>query len=147
MFELIYSSIAITALDDDELEVLLGRSRHHNEINGITGLLLHVHTESTRTAFFVQLLEGPEAAVERTYERIANDELHHDLRVLSRGPSGDRKFGDWSMRLEQISTSRLPQPPDRIVELVRDSYTIEKLILRYANDGPRTASPVEPGRP
>jgi hypothetical protein len=147
MFELIYSSIAITALDDEELEALLGRSRHHNEVNSITGLLLHVHTESDRSAFFVQLLEGPQAPVEQTYERITTDVLHHDLRVLSRGASGGRKFGDWSMRLEQISTTHLQQPPHRIVELVRDSYTVEKLILRYANDRHRKASDVGPGRP
>jgi hypothetical protein len=119
-------------------------------VNSITGLLLHVHTESDRSAFFVQLLEGPEAAVERTYERITNDELHHDLRVLSRGECGDRTFGDWSMRLEQISSAQLhgrsatEPPPARIIELVRDSYTVEKLILHYA--GHRHGQTFDAGR-
>lgn len=145
MYELIYSSVAVTALNDDELAVLLGTSRHHNEVNGITGLLLHVHTESTRSAFFVQLLEGSEAAVEQTYERIMKDELHHDLRVLSRGAASGRKFGGWTMRLEQISTAQLQiagtttehseSAPltHHVVDLVRDSYAVEKLLLRYAN--------------
>ena len=141
MYELIYSSAAITALNDDELTILLGTSRHHNEVNGITGLLLHVHTESPRSAYFVQLLEGPESAVEQTYERIAKDELHHDVRVLSRGVTSGRKFGGWSMRLEEISTSQVPtaeavEPTaavSRTVDPVRDSYAVEKLILRYAN--------------
>jgi len=144
MYELIYSSAAITALNDDELTILLGTSRHHNEVNGITGLLLHVHTESPRSAYFVQLLEGPESAVEQTYERIAKDELHHDVRVLSRGVTSGRKFGSWSMRLEEISTTQVPtadavepfEPTaavSRTVDRVRDSYAVEKLILRYAN--------------
>lgn len=136
MFELIYSSVAVTALNDEELELLLGRSRHHNEINGITGLLLHVHTESTGSAYFVQLLEGGQAEVERTYERIANDELHSDLQVLSSGPSSGRTFGDWTMRLEETSAGRL-QPVGagdqrrNTAEVVRDPETMGRLIRHY----------------
>ena len=136
MFELIYSSVAVTALNDEELELLLGRSRHHNEINGITGLLLHVHSEPTGSAYFVQLLEGGQGEVEQTYERIANDELHSDLRVLSSGASSGRAFGDWTMRLEEVSTDRLRpvgtgDQRRRVAEVVRDPETMGRLIRQY----------------
>jgi len=136
MFELIYSSVAVTALNGEELELLLGRSRHHNEVNGITGLLLHLYTDSTRSAYFVQLLEGARAAVEQTYERITNDELHSDLQVLSRGESSGRAFGDWTMRLEEISVDRL-QPVGGgdqgrpVAQIVRDPETMGRLIRQY----------------
>jgi len=46
---------------------------------------------------FAQALEGPLAAIERTFERIQCDPRHDDVTVLQIAPIERRAFPDWSM--------------------------------------------------
>ena len=43
------------------------------------------------------MLEGPLAAIERTFERIQCDARHDDVTVLQIAPIERRAFPDWSM--------------------------------------------------
>ncbi len=137
MFSLVYSSIAITALNSDELDVLLGTSRRHNVADNLTGLLLHVVPEEDGRAYFVQVLEGEQSTVERTYARIQQDELHADLQVLSSGPVAQRSFGDWDMRLSEIYASQLqqalPSGGSDVSELIRDPEVVSRLLHQYVS--------------
>jgi hypothetical protein len=103
MFELLYSSEALVHLDPDEMESFLGHSRARNEAADITGFLFHLHGPGGRPGFFVQVLEGPEVAVEETYARIGRDPLHTDVTTMDRRRTGTRAFRDWAMRLESIT--------------------------------------------
>jgi Sensors of blue-light using FAD len=134
IFALLYSSVAVTALDDRELTSLLSTSRRNNEADGLTGLLLHVHGGEAGSAWFVQLLEGEQAAVERTFERIARDELHDDVRVLHRGPVAGRRFAGWTMRLEQILVQDMrTENSPATTDLIRDPRAMNDLLEgRYA---------------
>ena len=153
---LVYSSVAATALDEDELELLLGSSRHGNAAAGITGILLQVVDTYGRGAAFVQVLEGDAAAVEALYERIAQDELHSDLRVLVREEVPERAFQGWTMRCEQIPARDLighatdagtdaPQGGDdslsfrALRDALSDATRVRSLIARFA--GPPTVDP------
>lgn len=137
MFFLIYSSVAITALNADELDVLLGTSRRHNAAAGLTGLLLHVVPEEAGSAFFVQVLEGDRVGLEQTYTRIQQDELHSDLQVLASGPIDQRTFGDWDMRLAQINAGELeralPEQTGDVDSLIRDPNAMIKLLYQYVS--------------
>ncbi|GAA3633469.1 BLUF domain-containing protein [Kineosporia mesophila] len=104
MYELIYASRAVVDLTDGELEMLIGPSRDLNAHADITGMLLHVHDEPTHHAFYVQLLEGPQESVERTYERIRHSTLHTDVTLVQRGTTVARSFGGWRMRLAATTT-------------------------------------------
>ncbi len=66
-------------------------ARRCNARDGITGALICRHD------IFLQLLEGPEDAVQNTFDRIAHDDRHLEMvrRVLRHVP--DRMFGEWSM--------------------------------------------------
>lgn len=91
LHHLVYSSSAPVELADTLLTELLRGSRQRNQQRGITGLLLYQQLR------FLQVLEGPEAAVRAVFRRIACDQRHYALTVLSDGPIARRLFADWSM--------------------------------------------------
>ena len=80
--------------DGAMLQGILMDARRCNARDGITGALI------CRDDLFLQLLEGPEAAVEATYGRIRRDDRHVEVRPLTRAAitDGDRLFGAWAMR-------------------------------------------------
>ncbi|MBP1807054.1 BLUF domain-containing protein [Rubellimicrobium aerolatum] len=75
----------------DGLRDILEVSRRNNAAQGVTGALLF------NRGCFAQVLEGPRAAVERTFERIQRDLRHGDMALLSFGPVAERGFPAWSM--------------------------------------------------
>ncbi|MFN3846699.1 MAG: BLUF domain-containing protein, partial [Paracoccaceae bacterium] len=76
------------------LNAILFDARRCNARDGITGALI------CRDDLFLQLLEGPEAAVEAAYARIRADDRHIEVRQLTRRMIADdgRMFGAWAMR-------------------------------------------------
>jgi blue light- and temperature-responsive anti-repressor len=105
IYQLIYCSrntIADCHTDVDvEIGCILDASRRNNRRDRVTGALLF------SAGSFAQVLEGPLAAIERTFERIQCDPRHGDVVVLQVHRSGRRDFGEWSMayagRLEAAS--------------------------------------------
>jgi Sensors of blue-light using FAD len=78
--------------DTAMLAGILLDARRCNSRDGITGLLI------CRADLYLQLLEGPEDMVTAAYSRIAADDRHMDLRLLTRRPVIDRLFPSWAMR-------------------------------------------------
>jgi Sensors of blue-light using FAD len=74
------------------LSGILLDARRCNARDQITGLLI------CRADLYLQLLEGPEAAVDAAYRRIAADDRHMELRLLTRRLVQDRLFPAWVMR-------------------------------------------------
>ncbi|MFI6225156.1 BLUF domain-containing protein [Nocardia salmonicida] len=107
-YTLIYSSQATFVLSDEEISVLLDRARELNAADDVTGLLVYVRFDGDRAAF-VQVLEGDENTVERTYARIQRDELHTDLLVLARAGIQQRRFSQWSMKFIRMEQADLQQ--------------------------------------
>ncbi|WP_423821706.1 BLUF domain-containing protein [Salinisphaera sp. SPP-AMP-43] len=95
LYRLVYFSRSdIMAPDEDvarEIDGILERSRHNNETIGVTGALMFDER------CFAQVLEGPHAAIQETFERIQCDERHRDVTVLSFDTRAERGFGNWSM--------------------------------------------------
>jgi Sensors of blue-light using FAD len=65
-----------------------GRRNSHNEITGCLG-----HSRD----WFIQVIEGPDAAVAETYGRIGRDTRHSDIRTLLTREIRNRSFPEWSM--------------------------------------------------
>ena len=74
------------------LDDILVSARRHNERNGITGSLV------CRADVFLQILEGPRAAVTETFGRILRDDRHVDVAILHCGDTPERMFPSWTMR-------------------------------------------------
>ena len=93
LFRLVYASRSLVPEDrvPDELPRILEVARRRNAEQDITGALLF------SADGFVQVLEGPMAAVEQTFERIQCDPRHAAVVVLEAGPVAARGFAGWSM--------------------------------------------------
>ncbi|MFP4520429.1 MAG: BLUF domain-containing protein [Oceanicaulis sp.] len=77
--------------DEATLGAILMDARAANARDGVTGALI------CREDVYMQLLEGPGAAVRATAERIGRDDRHVDMRrhVEARAPT--RMFEGWAM--------------------------------------------------
>jgi hypothetical protein len=99
LLQLVYASRPF-GFDAATLTGILFDARRCNTRDGITGALI------CRDDLFLQLLEGPEQAVEATYNRIRADDRHIEVRRLVRRMIADdaRMFGDWAMRDDPAAT-------------------------------------------
>ena len=89
--QLIYMSEPF-GFDDGILNSILSISRRNNVRDQITGALV------CRRDIYLQLLEGPEAAVEAAFVRIKDDDRHLSPHRLWSGEVAQRLFPDWAMR-------------------------------------------------
>jgi hypothetical protein len=87
--QLIYVSRA--AVPATDLAAILATSQPRNAASGITGYLL------AGPRWFVQVLEGDEAAVSETYARIGADPRHAELSLIGTRAIRRRSFPRWSM--------------------------------------------------
>jgi hypothetical protein len=78
--------------DDAMLNGILIQARRNNGRNGLTGALIVRHD------LYLQLLEGPAAAVDATFGRIRQDNRHLAVTLISRAEVPRRMFPEWSMR-------------------------------------------------
>ena len=85
------------------IDSILAVSRRNNSRDGLSGGLLFSE------GCFVQVLEGPLAAVEAAFERIQCDERHSDVTVVQSGPIAARDFPKWSMAFTGASRQDHPQ--------------------------------------
>lgn len=77
--------------DEDVLELMIA-ARQKNANLEITGLLLF------HKPVFLQLLEGPPAAIDKLIAEIIADERHKDVAIIfSRDNCPEREFPGWSM--------------------------------------------------
>jgi hypothetical protein len=90
LVQIIYSSQPF-GYDATTLSGILQVARRRNEAAGITGALV------CRRDIYLQLLEGPQAAVDDTLDRIRRDDRHLDVVLRASGPVSGRMFGDWAM--------------------------------------------------
>ncbi len=91
LLQLVYASHPF-GFDSAILSAILLDARRCNSRDDITGMLI------CRADLYLQLLEGPAEAVDAAYRRIAADDRHLDLRLLSRQPVEARLFPLWSMQ-------------------------------------------------
>lgn len=102
VYQLIYHSHAPRRPTEVDLQRLLAWSRRYNAEHGITGLLLYSDGR------YVQLLEGPEAAVSDLYAHIQRDARHEQVITVSAGP-GPRRFAEWGMDFGLVAPAELDE--------------------------------------
>lgn len=99
LVRLMYASRAVPAVDQEELVSILKKSKANNAKTGVTGALCFSE------GIFIQVLEGGRNAVNKLYNRIANDGRHSDVVLLNYEEIEERRFAGWSMG--QVSMARL----------------------------------------
>ncbi|WP_429911816.1 BLUF domain-containing protein [Glycocaulis sp.] len=98
-----------------ELADIMAACERYNPRAGITGVLVYDRGR------FIQMLEGPKAAVEDIYARICNDTRHAEVTLLLNEPASERLFDDWAMAFANAGDAPLPvKASSGWVELDRD---------------------------
>jgi hypothetical protein len=99
MYLAVYVSSAVELFSPEQLESLLKVSRENNQRLNLTGMLLY------KDGNFMQLLEGPKAAVTQLMTKIHQDPRHHGMMTLLQQERDQREFPEWSMGFKQIDSS------------------------------------------
>ena len=76
---------------DEAIDELLERSKRNNATRGITGAMIYAN------GYFMQLIEGPQIAIDELYSAIEADPRHEVLSLLRNQEIKDRHFSDWAM--------------------------------------------------
>jgi|TARA_A100001388_G_scaffold984_1_gene708 hypothetical protein len=76
---------------DEAIDELLERSKRNNATRKITGAMIYAN------GYFMQLIEGPQIAVDELYSAIEADPRHEVLSLLHNQEIKDRHFSDWAM--------------------------------------------------
>ena len=87
----VYLSTARRALSEVDLQDIVAASQCRNAAARVSGMLLFGNDR------FLQLLEGPGPAVERTYRRVLSDARHHDAMLVYDGIGEPLRFTEWPM--------------------------------------------------
>jgi hypothetical protein len=92
-----YTSRAQLDLLDEDLSEIHDKARHFNALNGITGILIY---DGVR---FLQIVEGPEEAIDELTDRLRLDRRHSAFEVRDERLVVQRSFPAWSMELVRVS--------------------------------------------
>ena len=93
LLRVVYISTVVAPFNEDELRRLVEKASKANAAIDITGMLCY------NAGDFLQILEGPPAAVEELLEIISRDPRHLMVQILHRGSCTTRLFPDWAMEL------------------------------------------------
>jgi hypothetical protein len=98
MKTLVYSSVSAEVPSVDTVLSILRTARAANKQDGIHGILL------VADRLFMQVLEGPEAAVDRLMEKIYRDPRHSCIVpwLVEVHPERPPMFDDWSMAYARL---------------------------------------------
>jgi Sensors of blue-light using FAD len=88
--QLIYASTPF-GFDIPTLNGILNTARHNNARDDITGALI------CRGDLYLQMLEGPRAAVTRRFHKIMADDRHSNVVLISYRDCETRMFAEWQM--------------------------------------------------
>lgn len=133
---LIYLSAANGPMSEEDLIDILHKAREKNARLNITGMLLY------RNGYFIQVLEGPEAAVTDLYKTITEDDRHHHVMTLHQDNITTREFAHWEMgfnNLENLSAAELEGYTDFLQDpykpgFVENPQHAHNLLLNFRNN-------------
>lgn len=103
VFQLIYASYMRRPISNADRSQIATSAAKNNRRDGVTGMLLECGDE------FIQVLEGERRAVKRVFTRLAEDERHANVSILSTGMIVERGFPDWPMGCFHLAPEDLPQ--------------------------------------
>ena len=111
----------------------------NNKKAEITGVLCQ------GSGIYMQVIEGQRSAINALYSRIISDKRHNQIELLSFEEVGQRRYGQWSMALVQLSIN------DPMVQLAHpefDPYSASsKDAIRIIDELIKSSRPIETMRP
>lgn len=95
---LTYTSLARLDLGGEDIADIHRTARQANALNGVTGLLIFNGTH------FLQIIEGPESAIDELVGRLRLDQRHHQLEIRDERKVAGRQFPGWSMEFVRVAS-------------------------------------------
>lgn len=93
MKQLVYASTSTRTVNQQMVENILLKAKENNEKENLTGFLVF------NSGFFLQVLEGCQASVNKIFCKIVCDERHSNVTILSYDDIYERSFPLWTMAL------------------------------------------------
>lgn len=134
MKQLIYRSRPF-GFDRAMLAGILMQARRNNRLNDITGALICRHD------LYLQLIEGPPAAIDALYAKIAEDDRHSEVTLAVSEEVGERMFPEWDMLDDEMPT--LTWTPEEVAAGMIEAAgpdVLREIFARIAAKG-RTGAP------
>ena len=107
----------------------------NNKKAEITGVLCQ------GSGIYLQVIEGKRSAINALYSRIISDKRHNQIELLSFEEVGQRRYGQWSMALVQLSVD------DPMVQMAHpefDPYSASsKDAMRMIDELIKSSRPIE----
>ena len=103
LVRMMYVSNATKGVGYHALKDILNKAVSNNRRDGLTGLLCY------GVPHFLQVIEGPRAAVSRLLGSLYRDSRHEQVEVIEFAPVEQREFSRWEMKL--VSLDELPAGP------------------------------------
>lgn len=117
-----YVSSASAELTEDSLHQILANAQSNNAARGITGLLLHADGN------LMQLIEGPQSAVEALFEKISQDRRHKQVMVLFRKAMEKRDFPEFKMGFRRVSRDLVEEMIPAFTDIVEKRQLDEQTL-------------------
>jgi hypothetical protein len=111
----------------------------NNKKAEITGVLCQ------GSGIYMQVIEGQRSAINALYSRIISDKRHNHIELLSFEEVGQRRYGQWSMALVQLS---IDDPMVQLAHPEFDPYSASsKDAIRIIDELIKSSRPIETMRP
>ena len=146
MKRIIYISKLTTPISCEDIESIGVVSNRNNSRINITGILVFFEK------MFFQIIEGDDEKVDQLYNKIGNDERHHDiLRLKTEYDINERLFPNWNMKTINLDNNvdDLLRPIKILLQSVIESHSIverytQPTVLKILNEGvnPLTVKPI-----
>lgn len=94
---MLYVSRAVGPQTSTMTTSILAQAQANNPLLGITGVLCQGQ------GLFLQVIEGERSGMNALYRRISADTRHKDVEMLLYEEIKERRFGQWSMALVNLS--------------------------------------------
>jgi hypothetical protein len=134
--QLIYRSQPF-GFDQSVLDGILMAARRNNARSGITGALI------CRQDMYIQLVEGPDEAIDALYQRILLDDRHTQVTLESSAMIEERMFPDWAMYADTNPSMTFSQAQVDDGEIERASSDVVRALFRQIAERAREAGPAD----
>ena len=120
LHQLVYLSQSVRKMSLEDLNAIQRIAKTNNEPQEVTGSLFY------NGGWFLQVLEGPQATLDRLYKKIAKDPRHKNSRVLYNEPAKFRTFGRWSMNMTNLE-DRQADKYEQLCEVIEAAQSDRKI--------------------
>lgn len=118
--QLIYLSQATRKMSVEDLTAIQNIAKTNNAPMDVTGNLFY------NGGWFLQVLEGPPATLDKLFRKIEKDPRHKNSRILYNEPATFRTFSRWTMAMTNLD-DRQADKYNELVEVIEAAKTDRKI--------------------